>query len=1067
MSEQWLDDYLELFNEKPDMNEIEWRHEMVPIIIHKQLNYPSRNVRFEKDYSDIKILDDSGIQHIVIETKSSERKLGKKTLKQAFTYLQGGESYVVLASQFLWRVFRPGKCVETAKHLGDIRFTEEGIENESLFRQLGRDFMLDNERFAEFRSGDADNAYISIDERGFPKLVNVLQLSVEMLHQYAQVVWPRQQELYDEYTEKFDHVRKTVESVKRNGEAVYQQDEKLRLLEQAERKLAQEYATPIEAVKSYEVFKRIQPYSGSADEKALLDIFLREAAHLALNRALLIRILEDKKLLKPKISNGGIGLWRKFTTFLEKRYQALLRFSFWDTENLYHHFFAESAFDWYLKVDGELGDVIERVLFLLNSFDFSDVDRDMLSRVYQNFFSPDKRKKLGEFYTPNEVILYLLKKSGFPGEGKLLDFSCGSGGFLVEALKQLLEQAEKRGISAEQQWRLAGNIVGFDINPFAVHIAEMNLLSLMVNLFRGAVEEKKARGESPRLPDLNVFCIDSLLQGLSDYHSGDMGFETWPGERYGDALESRDLTKYRYLVGNPPYVRNERLESATKQSYAKLYDDIRQGNTDIYAMFMRRAFDWLEDGGRLAVIVSQGLAESRSSEKIRRFIEQYKIEEIVPLEWAGVFMANINPFLIIIKKEEPEQDHQIHIRQGLRKIEELNKECGHSTYVSQKDWANLAPDGSWRLEITDVDLPIVKKLNNYPKPFKGEYGMVLRSKEILIRKDKSEMKNPRKVLDGREVSAWLTSWQGRYIDYDLKKISDPKSYEFFNNTQVVLRRISLTTQATAFDPEFLFRDTLMSVSNTSGYSSHVVCAIINSMLNRYFTALINRSHALSGSMRSTHTPRVINNFLSPLSLKDNKDIESLDKLSRKCHALANEMTNGDIELCDKIAGIIGKSPRHFSDLHDSDFSSLWGEFDLSKIRFTRDGSLTDGTLFQLRGNPDALYYIVHHAQLKGKRKLKRAEVERYPLPPTHEQLIEVNKLIHAWLKRKPTLGDQLRAAEAKIDELIFVASDLTQDEVETVKRRCTEFPLSELLKTPLPGKLTRQIESRIYKNRYK
>ncbi len=71
------------------------------------------------------------------------------------------------------------------------------------------------------------------------------------------------------------------------------------------------------------------------------------------------------------------------------------------------------------------------------------------------------------------------------------------------------------------------------------------------------------------------------------------------------------------------------------------------------------------------------------------------------------------------------------------------------------------------------------------------------------------------------------------------------------------------------------------------------------------------------------------------------------------------------------------------------------------------------------------------------------------------------------MERKPTLLDQLRAAEAEIDELIFEASDLTPEEIATIKRRCTEFPLCELLKTSLPGKPTRYIPARVYKDRYK
>ena len=1054
------------------MSEVGWRHEMVPLLIGQGLGYPSNNIVFEKERADVIVRDDQRIQHIVIETKLSEKNLSKKTLKQAIQYLKGGESFVVLASPYVWRVFRPGSSPAGMDHLGDIRLDEEdGLENEALFRRLSREMMQDNHRLAEFREGTAVTGYIPIDETGFKKLVDALQLSVEMLYQYATIVWPRQIELYDEYLRERLKIDDEMEVVKHSGSNIYTIAEEVKQLERAAGRLERKFAVSIEAHRSYKTFSRIQPYSGAADEKKTLDIYLREASHLSLNRALMTRILEDKGLLKPKISNGGIKLWRDFTTFLAQRYQALLRFSFTDTENLYHHFFTESAFDWYLKVNGELGDVVEKVLYLLNSFNFSDLDRDLLSRVYQDFFSPEKRKKLGEFYTPVEVIQYLLRKSGWSGEGRLLDFSCGSGGFLVEALKGLLTEVEKRGLSAEQQWRQTDRIVGLDINPFATHISEINMLSLMVNLFKAAVDEKSNRGEDPQLPDLNIFCIDSLDTPIFDLDKSEerendaISFATWPGERYDDALEYRDGVKYRFVVGNPPYVRNERLDEKAKLRYAKLFADVREGNTDLYAFFIRKAFDWLEDGGRLAVIISQGLAEARAADKVRRFVEQYKIEEIVPLEWADVFMAATNPFLLIVNKSPVTPGHKVTLRQGLRSMAQLDDpKAGRITKINQVDWTSLAPDGSWRLEVTAEDLPILNKLKEYPKPFKGEYGMALRSDEELISNDPSTMKNPKPIIDGREVKSWSVEWQGRYIDYDVKKISDPKSPEFFENAKVVVPRISLTAQAAFLDDKFYFRNTVMKVSSDDLDDMQLI-ALINSRLNRYYSALLQRRGVIQKGF-STFYSQLISSWICPKDYK--KVLKELSRKVEKCHSISNELANGDKDLLHKLEELLRPSNLQFSDLPDSDFSSLAEELDISNASFSREGHLTDGTLFMLKGDADALFFMVHHAQLAGKAVLKRAEVESYRLPASKEQLVEVNRLIAAWMERKPTLADQLRAAEAEIDELVFSATDLTPEEIATIKRRCTEFPLSELLKTSLPGKPTRYIQARAYKkDRYK
>ncbi|MEM2936892.1 MAG: N-6 DNA methylase, partial [Candidatus Bathyarchaeia archaeon] len=369
---------------------------------------------------------------------------------------------------------------------------------------------------------------------------------------------------YEEYQEKLSKLENLEETSLWYDEVAKRDMQRFALIEKI--KLKKEYEVVIEANSSWDQFSKIQPHSGEV-KGDLLDIYLKEASQFALDRALMIRVMEDKGLIKHKISNQGIKLWRDLTDFLEYQYQALLRLCFEDSQYIYRHFFDQSIFDWYLKTNSELGMVVEKVLFMLNSFDFSDVDHDILSRLYQEFFNPEERKRLGQFYTPPEVIRYLLKQVGWPGEGYLLDFSCGSGGFLIEALRQLLEEGRRKNLSPESVWEQARRIVGFEINPFAAHIAEINLLSLLFDTFYQLVRQKKEQKVPPRIPDLNVFWVDALQKE-------DPRFLAQPNSRFStsarfwEAVQFRDHKTYRFVVGNPPYVRNERLDENIRSRYS-------------------------------------------------------------------------------------------------------------------------------------------------------------------------------------------------------------------------------------------------------------------------------------------------------------------------------------------------------------------------------------------------------------------------------------------------------------------------------------------------------------------
>jgi hypothetical protein len=301
----------------------------------------------------------------------------------------------------------------------------------------------------------------------------------------------------------------------------------------------------------------------------------------------------------------------------------------------------------------------------------------------------------------------------------------------------------------------------------------------------------------------------------------------------------------------------------------------------------------------------------------------------------------------VIKKEKPAKRHKIKIHQCARSLKGLLEKEYKTTHVKQSEWKDLAPDGSWRMEITAEDIPILNKLKNYPTPFKGSYGLTLRLEEkekyktedeILIRENTINMNNPKKLLDGREIKAWSIDWQKRYIDFDFNRISEPKSDEFFRNTKVIIPKISLTTQSVVFNNDFIFRDSLLSVDSDLEMNPNVICSLINNIVARYYTFFVLRVNALQGSKRSQFRPNVVRYFIIPPRLEDNlPTLSRLEELSRDCHALAHEMVNGDQELSAWIEEKAQHKYRHFASYSDTNLSLMAGSVDIEDLSFDKNG----------------------------------------------------------------------------------------------------------------------------------
>jgi len=150
------------------------------------------------------------------------------------------------------------------------------------------------------------------------------------------------------------------------------------------------------------------------------------------------------------------------------------------------------------KPRAQFGEALAKIIFTLYKFDFSEIVGDPLGTLYQRYFDKETRKALGEFYTPQEVVEYILDAVGYEGRGiigkRLLDPACGSGTFIVEALRRYLKASEQ--IAEEEGWskilkELCNEyrIVGFDIHPFATFMAQMQFMLVLIPAYKKAMEE--------------------------------------------------------------------------------------------------------------------------------------------------------------------------------------------------------------------------------------------------------------------------------------------------------------------------------------------------------------------------------------------------------------------------------------------------------------------------------------------------------------------------------------------------------------------------------------------------
>lgn len=309
--------------------------------------------------------------------------------------------------------------------------------------------------------------------------------------------------------------------------------------------------------------------------------------------------------------------------------------------------FGGSTYSWWWNSDDRIAsDIWNLVKRSLLVYKIENLEGSLTSDLYMKSFPPELRKTLGEFYTDKRIVEYILDWIGyFPqyvGQWKnfsfrqsLIDPSCGGGSFLVPALHRYFQ-----GFLNHNKWISDGildlvhhkRIVGADVNPFACALSRLGYIGFLIPyLLRAKLEQ----GCLPLISHLPIIQADSLV----------------------DVTGSIENKSYNYVVGNPPYVRIQRLSAnGSKQFYLESFDSA-VGRFDLYFLFIERGLKLLKPNGKLGYITSNKFMTTNAGRGIRKVISKSStVKHIFDLSDTKVFEAAVLPCVLILEKCQSERE---------------------------------------------------------------------------------------------------------------------------------------------------------------------------------------------------------------------------------------------------------------------------------------------------------------------------------------------------------------------------------------------------------------------------
>ncbi len=261
---------------------------------------------------------------------------------------------------------------------------------------------------------------------------------------------------------------------------------------------------------------------------------------------------------------------------------------------------------------------VKTVVGYLESVNLSATDLDSKGKAFETFMGSYFRGDFGQYFTPRPIVQFIVDVLPITNESRVLDTSCGSGGFLLYALDKVRDQAgdyypdqvgdPSKGIPEgrdhHRHWHdfAEKNLFGIEINEQIARTAKMNMI----------IHDD---GHT------NVIASDGLLDAeVMVQRSGRQGFQ---------------YDSFDFIITNPPFGSSVKLN---EKAYLKNFDlgnkdvswlDLKnsavknRANQSTEVLFIEQCYKFLREGAYLAVVIPDGILTNSSLQYVRDQIEDW------------------------------------------------------------------------------------------------------------------------------------------------------------------------------------------------------------------------------------------------------------------------------------------------------------------------------------------------------------------------------------------------------------------------------------------------------------
>lgn len=369
----------------------------------------------------------------------------------------------------------------------------------------------------------------------------------------------------------------------------------------------------------------------------------------------------------------------------------------------------------------------EQIVKELEKYNLSATSDDVKGIAFEHFLGTTFRGELGQFFTPRTIVDFMVEVLDPQERETICDPTCGSGGFLIKSFEYVRDKIEKdvenykKELKAkffDEKYEKLSEKEQLDINERYSNI--LKKLNSDINVPNKSYSKQTDAEKNRRISKLSSSCIYGTDANPRMARTSKMNM-IMHGDGHGGVHHHDGLinvngifeNRFDVILTNPPF--GARIEKDYKLSetdrfydeeklkeYEKRYGDdcIRQikelnkaiddgqkildrfklgkvsGLTEV--LFMERCLNLLKPGGRMGIVLPEGVLNNSNLQKVRDFFESRAKILLITSIPQDVFIASgatIKPSLLFFKKFTKEEEKQYNdiVNQVKKEIDEKYK----------------------------------------------------------------------------------------------------------------------------------------------------------------------------------------------------------------------------------------------------------------------------------------------------------------------------------------------------------------------------------------------------------